>query len=91
MCARALDFDTVSKLFSVIFCYYVDTVILFFHFILLFSDVWGHICPREKQLNVTYQTLKNVFFYDKIKKLTHIFFSLYQEMSNIPHEMHSSF
>ena len=52
MCARASDFDTVSKLFSVIFCYYVDSVILFFHFILLFSDVWGHICPREGKVSV---------------------------------------
>ena len=52
MCARALDFDTVSKLFSVICCYYVDSVILFFHFILLFSNIWGHICPREGMVSV---------------------------------------
>jgi len=46
MCARAFDFDNVSKLFSVIF------VIFCFHFILLFSDVWGHICPREGKFSV---------------------------------------
>ena len=46
----ALDFDTVSKLFSVIFCNCFDSVIYFFHFILLFSDVWVHIFQRERKV-----------------------------------------
>ena len=52
MCARALDFDTVSKLFSVICCYCFDSVIFFFSFYPIVFRCLGSHMQREGKVSV---------------------------------------